>query len=89
VISEEQFGFLQKRQIHGGVSLTQEALHSIKTLKQSATILKIDLSKSYDRVNWNFLHLALRKMGLHLPMTNWITGCINSPSFAVLINGSP
>jgi hypothetical protein len=30
VILEEQFGFLQRRQIHDVVAISQEALHSIK-----------------------------------------------------------
>jgi hypothetical protein len=49
IISEEQFGFLQHRQIHDAVAVAQEALHSVKKSNQQATILKLDLSKAYDR----------------------------------------
>lgn len=51
IISEEQLEFLQGRQIHDVVLLTQGALHSIKTLKQLIVILKVDLSKACDKVN--------------------------------------
>jgi hypothetical protein len=53
-IGEEQFGFLHNRQIHDAVSITQEVLHSVKKKNLKATILKLDLSKAYDRVNWTF-----------------------------------
>jgi hypothetical protein len=50
-INEEQFGFLQNRQIHDVVVLSQEVFHSVKTKLKKAAILKLDLSKAYDRVN--------------------------------------
>ena len=71
------------------MSLAQEALHSIKKEKQSAFALKIDLSKAYDRVSWTFIHLFLIHIGMPMEMVEWILGCIQSASFAVLINGSP
>jgi hypothetical protein len=72
------------------VSLAQEALHSIKVQKIPSFVLKIDLSKAYDKVNWTFLRLALIKMGMNLITVNWIMGCIELTSFTiVLINGAP
>eukprot|EP00253_Pinus_taeda_P016122 PITA_16122 len=51
-ISMEQFGFLEGRQIHETIGVAQEVLHSIKQKKTKGSILKIDLSKAYDRINW-------------------------------------
>ena len=70
------------------VSLSQEAMHSIKKDNQLAFALKVDLSKAYDRVSWTFLRLLLIKIGIPLEMVEWITGCIKLDSFAVLNNGS-
>jgi hypothetical protein len=50
-ISEEQFGFLDERQIHDVVSITQEVLHSMKAKKRPGFIMKLDLEKAYDKVN--------------------------------------
>ena len=55
IISEEQFGLLFNKQIHDVVSLTQEAIRSIKKDKQYAFSLNLDLSKAYDRVSWKFI----------------------------------
>jgi hypothetical protein len=83
-IGEEQFGFLHNRQIHDVVSIAQEVLHSVKKRNLKETILKLDLSKAYDRVNWTFLHLVLIQMGMSLKVVNWIMGCIQSASFSSL-----
>ena len=50
-ISGEQFGFLKGRQIHESIGVAQEGLHSMKTRKIKGAILKIDLSKAYDKVS--------------------------------------
>jgi hypothetical protein len=64
-------------------------LHSVKKRNLKVAILKLDLSKSYDCVNWTFVHLLLIQMGMSLKSVNWIMGCIQSASFAILINGAP
>jgi hypothetical protein len=87
-ISKEQFGFLEGRQIHEAIGVAQEGLHSLKTKKAKGTILKIDLSKAFDRVNWSYIRLLLTHLGFEVPFIKWIMACITSVSFAVLINGA-
>jgi hypothetical protein len=70
IISKEQFGFLQHRQIHNAITIAQEVFHSVKRSKQKVDILKIDLSKAYDRVDWTFLQLVLIQMGMALSVVN-------------------
>ena len=50
-ISPEQFGFLRHMQIVEPIGITQEALHTLKTKKNCALVLKLDLVKAFDRVN--------------------------------------
>jgi len=47
-LSKEQLGFLKRRQILDVIKSTQECLHSIKSKKIQAIILKLDLKKAYD-----------------------------------------
>lgn len=54
VISLEQTAFLQLRFILDNIVLTQESLHWAKTSKQPTVFLKLDFSKAYDKVSWNF-----------------------------------
>jgi hypothetical protein len=66
IISEEQYRFLFKCQIHDTIAITQEALHSIKSKNLSSVVLKLDLSKAYDKVNWTFVRLVLIRLGMNL-----------------------
>jgi len=58
-ISKHQFLFLHNRQIIEHVGIVQEALHTIKVEKQKVMVLKLDLVKAFDKVNWSFLRLVL------------------------------
>lgn len=88
-ISKEHFGFLFNRQILDAIGSAQEVFHSVKSKKSLALILKLDLEKAYDMVNWAFLRLVLLQIGLSLLVTNGIMACVYSGNFALLFNGSP
>jgi hypothetical protein len=87
-VSHEQFGFLEGIQIHEAIGVVQEALHNIKTQKIKSAVIKIDLSKSFDRVSWLYIRLLQTHLGFELPFINCIMSCITTTSFVVLINGS-
>jgi hypothetical protein len=86
-LSGEQLGFLQGRQILDAIGTTQECLHSIKKKNLKALVLKLDLKKAYDCINWDFLRLILIQSGFRMMVTNWLMSCVISASYAVLING--
>eukprot|EP00253_Pinus_taeda_P029860 PITA_29860 len=87
-ISSEQFGFLDGRQIHEAIGVAQETLHSIRQTIKKGAVIKIDLSKAYDRICWTYLRMLLTHLSFKLDFINWIMGCVTSVSFAVLINGA-
>jgi hypothetical protein len=80
---------LEGRQITDAIGVVQEALHNIKVKNIKALVLKLDLIKAYDRVDWGFLRLVLLQVGMSLEATDWIMGCVSTANFVVLINGSP
>lgn len=88
-ISSEQHAFLKGRNIQDAVASTQEGLFTIQKRKRNATILKIDLQKAYDCLDWGFLRCLLVKIGLNTGMTNWIMACVELVNFSVIINGIP
>lgn len=68
---------------------TQEGLFTIQKRKRNATILKIDLQKAYDCLDWGFLRCLLVKISLNNGITNWIMACVEMVNFLVIINGIP
>jgi len=87
-ISSEQFSFLHNRQVHETIVTAQEALHSIKLKNLKGAILKIDLSKAFDHINWLYIRMILTHLGFPIPFIQWIICCITSVSFSAHINGS-
>ncbi|MCY6524972.1 reverse transcriptase domain-containing protein, partial [Actinobacillus pleuropneumoniae] len=55
LISQEQSGYVEGRQILDDILLTHEIIHSLKQSKQAGMILKLDLSKAFDKLSWNFV----------------------------------
>ena len=57
--------------------------------KKEALIMKIDLLKAYDSVDWYFIRLVLMKVGLPIASIKWIMACITSIRYTVIIDGMP
>eukprot|EP00253_Pinus_taeda_P018718 PITA_18718 len=89
LISAEQTGFVEGRQILDGLVVTQEVIHSLKAKKQKGMMIKLDLSKAYDRLSWNYLAKVLESFGFCRRWIEWIHSLISSPIFSILVNGTP
>eukprot|EP00253_Pinus_taeda_P010579 PITA_10579 len=81
-------GIKEKRQIHEAIGVAQETIHNIRNSRQKGAVIKIDLSKAYDRISWTYLGMLLTHLGFKVEFISWIMGCISSVSFVVLINGA-
>lgn len=88
-LTKEQHSFLKGRNIHDVVESTQEGLYAIHSKKCDAVILKIDLWKVYDCLDWGFIRCLLAKIGLNSNMINWIMACVELVDYAIIINGIP
>lgn len=66
-----------------------EVIHSMEARKREGMILKLDLSKAYDRVDWSFLGLVLQAFGFDQKVCKIISQLVSTSSLAILVNGSP
>ena len=51
--------------------------------------MKLDMSKVYDRVEWDFLKKIMERMGFHSKWVGWIFECVSTISFSIMVNGEP
>lgn len=49
--------------------------------------MKIDISKAFDSVQWDFVLKTLEALNCPNEFIHWITLCITMPSFSVQVNG--
>ena len=42
--------------------------------------VKLDMSKTYDRVEWVFVEKVMRKLGFHGKWIEWVLKCITTVS---------
>ena len=86
LISENQSAFVPKRAIIDNVLITHEVLHYLKTSKAKERCymaVKTDMSKVYDRIEWEFIRLVMERMGFHPTWVSWIMQCISTVSYSL------
>ncbi|KAA3488042.1 reverse transcriptase [Gossypium australe] len=67
-IHETQWAFIPGRQILDNVLVAYDFFHTLKNEKwekKSNFALKLNISKTYDRVEWDFLAMMMLRLGFH------------------------
>ena len=92
IISENQSDFISEHLITDNVLVTFETMHHInqkKSGKVGEMVVKLDMSKTYDRVEWGCLEKIMLKMGFHVKWINIMMSCVCSVSYSIIINEKP
>jgi hypothetical protein len=90
-ISQAQSAFVARRHISSNIILTQEIIHSftLKSWTSQAFLLKIDLAKAFDQLQWHFITTALNRLGFNSHFIKLVSTCISFSSLSILVNDQP
>jgi hypothetical protein len=69
--------------------MVQGTARKLHCLKQPTILLKLDITKAFNTVDWSFLLEVLRKMGFGAQLLACICALLSTASTRVLLNGSP
>jgi len=89
-ISSSQSAFVPGRSILDNALVAIELIHYMKAKTkgtQCDVALKLDISKEYDRLDWDYLRDIMIQMGFSARWVQWIMLCVETVDYTVLVNG--
>lgn len=92
LISVNQSAFIPHRLITDNTLIAFEIFHYLKKKKKGKTgyfALKLDMAKSYDRMEWKFIETVMMNMKFPTCFVKLVMRCITYVSYSILINGKP
>jgi hypothetical protein len=87
LVSRQQSAFIKKQSIHDFL-YTQNLIKAPHRAKRPALFLKLDITKAFDSVRWDFLLEILQLMGFVPRWRGWISCLLSTASTSVLLNGA-
>ena len=89
LIASNQAAFVLGRRGLDNYAIAQELIHFLdnKKGKVGFMVIKVDLVKAYDRLEWPFIHKVLKAFNFPQLLIDLIMGCISSTSISILFNG--
>lgn len=89
LVGNHQSAFVKGTSLHDNFMLVQSTARRLHALRNSAVLLKLDISKAFDSVQWPFLIEVLQHMGFGPRWRSWICGILSTSTTKVMVNGDP
>ena len=92
VTSDSQSAFVLGRLITDNTTIAFEMVHRVwnrRWGKVGHMTVKLDISKAYDRVEWDFLEKIMTSLGFPVQWMNLAMSTVRSASYSVIVNGEP
>ncbi|ONH90480.1 hypothetical protein PRUPE_8G056500 [Prunus persica] len=87
VISSVQSASIPGKYIIDNVTLAFELMHTVKKqkqIKEPKVVVKLDVSKAYDRVERNFLRKIMKKLGFATRWVDLIMECVTTVTYSII-----
>ncbi|KAF8733041.1 hypothetical protein HU200_015400 [Digitaria exilis] len=89
LVSINQSAFIKARSIHENFKLVELSAKALHRARKPSLLLKLDISKAFDTVDWVFLLQVLMAMGFGSRWRDWISALVSTASTSILLNGEP
>ncbi|XP_019228498.1 PREDICTED: uncharacterized protein LOC109209643 [Nicotiana attenuata] len=88
IIGKSQSAFIEGRSIIGNILFSHELFkgYTRKGLSPRC-VLKVDLRKAYDSLDWHFLRYMLTELGFPQKFIHWVMECVSTVSYSLMLNG--
>jgi hypothetical protein len=87
LVRSNQTAFIKDHAIHDNLVAVQAMTKLLHARKQATILLKVDIVKAFDTMNWSFLLELLNHLGCSRRWTNWISTLLSTASTQILLNG--
>jgi hypothetical protein len=91
IVSAKQSAFIPGRLITDNALVDFECLHFIEQNTnpyKTFCAYKLDLSKAYDRVDWEYLQKVMQRLGFSQRWVDWTMACVTLVRYQVKFNGN-
>lgn len=89
IIFPQQSAFLPGQNIQHNLLMVSEMLHQATVSGEEYILLKLDVCKAFDRLEWPFILASVEKAGLAGTLSAFLRAGFSSASSAIVLNGRP
>jgi mannosylglycoprotein endo-beta-mannosidase len=89
LISPCQSAFIKKRSIHDNFLYVRNWTRKFHKSRTPTLLIKLDISKAFDSVRWDYLLSILERGGFPPRWRDWIASLLTTSTSRVLLNGLP
>ena len=92
LINANQSAFIEGRLISDNILVAHECMHFLKNKRLSNAFdlaVELNMSKAYDRVEWDFVWFIMKKLGFCDKWISWLKECVSTVLFSVVVESQP
>ncbi len=89
LIPVNQSAFIKGRSIHDNFLFVRNMTRRFHRLRRAMLIFKLDITKAFDSVRWDYLMALLQHRGFPTRWIGWLAALLSTSTSQVLLNGSP
>jgi exonuclease III len=87
IIHPDQKGYVDGRNINEANRYIQDLISYTDVQKHEGLIIFLDQTKAFDRCEWQWINLCLKKFGFGNKFSNWINMMLSGSKIAIQTNG--